>query len=135
MRDDVESTRKRKSIAYRKAQRAEGDSKQIKIEQSPDRILHMEPPTPSSLPTVRKEDLETISRFFATRPEEDGENDADVWALLTSQVRSEILRTVYWFLTAKQATCRTASSWEEFYAEHHEEVNARFAELTNNPMS
>ena len=64
----------------------------------------MELSTSGSLPTpisdresVRQEDLETISRFFATRPEEDGEDDADVWGLLTSQVRSEILRTLISF--------------------------------------
>jgi hypothetical protein len=94
VRDDVELIQKRKSIAYRKAHRADqGDQKQIKVEQSQDQGLDKGPPTasPSSISVsdregARKEDLETISRFFATRPEEE-EDDADVWARLTSRVR------------------------------------------------
>ena len=34
-----------------------------------------------------------MSRFFATRPEEDEEDDAGVWALLTNQVRFKVLDT------------------------------------------
>jgi hypothetical protein len=91
VRDDVELIRKRKSVAYRKAHRA--DIGQIKVEQSQDQDLDKAPSTAHSTTIsvqegVRKEeDLETISRFFATRPEEDEDEDAEVWALLTSQVR------------------------------------------------
>lgn len=125
VRDDVELIRKRKSIAYRKARRTDqGDREQIKVEQSQDQSLDQGPSTSSPYPApvsgredVRKqEDLATLSRFFATREEEEEEEDADVWACLTSQ-----------------ATCQSALSWEEFYTQHHEEVNARFNELTN-PM-
>jgi hypothetical protein len=139
IRDDVELIRKRKSIAYRKARRADqGDRKPIKVEQSQDQGFDKGSSTSDPSPTpvfdresVQKEDLETISRFFATRPEEDEEDDADVWAHLTSQVSCKSLRAAKWFLTLTQVTCQTASSWEKFYTEHHEEVNTRFNELTS----
>lgn len=100
VRDDVELIRKRKSIAYRKARRTDqGDREQIKVEQSQDQSLDQGPSTSSPYPApvsgredVRKqEDLATLSRFFATRSEEEEEEDADVWACLTSQVRFRVL--------------------------------------------
>jgi hypothetical protein len=98
-RDDIEATRKKMSIAYRKAQSAQADEEQLASAMDDDSNHHPPSTGPPSgrEPTLEphlgrggaqfQEDLEAISRFFAQGGGDEGEeDDAHVWRHLTSQV-------------------------------------------------
>lgn len=91
-RDDVDATRKKMSIAYRKAKSAQADQQlQAGAEDVPASSQSSREPTLDPQlgdgSTQFQEDLEAISRFFATGGGDEGEeDDAHVWRRLTSQV-------------------------------------------------
>lgn len=123
--DVVDSARKRASIAFRTT-RARLDAPQTRKQDSPRNGLIQSTATvnqttmgnetgqPAAILTQDyEEDLDIISRYFAI----DGgdslqEQDEVIWSHLTSRVK-----------------CKTASSWEEFYNEHHVEVLNRYDRL------
>ncbi|RDB29618.1 hypothetical protein Hypma_015586 [Hypsizygus marmoreus] len=131
--NELEMIRKRASIAYRKAQSANsGATKEQRPQEdnrngtrpsaspraSPSPTLELPIPEKETQPTDLEVDLDVVSRFFATGGGADSgpevEDDEVVWARLTSQ-----------------AECRTSSSWEDFYSEHHKEVTARYERLVS----
>lgn len=148
-REDIQAIRKRMSIAYRKAQSQTQAQEQTQGLEDMDNSEDPEPPhipRPSPTPAAQEspedpendrrrleeEDFGVICQFFATGGGDEGsEDDSQIWARLTGQVRcctSHVLD--FPLLNKGQAECQTASTWEEFYNNHHVEVNARYNRLT-----
>ena len=144
VRDEIDRLRKRAGIVFRKDQEQKQSQatqsvpevrQQFKPESEPEDPA-ISPVTPS--PTLvgesetdkkmaEEDDLNVIVTFFASNPDED-EIESVVWGRLTSQVLSLYL-VCSLLADSLQATCKTASSWEEFYNMHYEEVMKRYKNL------
>ncbi|KAF9457456.1 hypothetical protein BDZ94DRAFT_1326278 [Collybia nuda] len=123
-RDDIEATRKRMSIAYRKAHGAQVDQQPEEGPENSENLLttlhkggeSSIGPRPGDEGIQFENDLDAISHFFAMGGGDEGdEDDVYVWRRLTNQVK-----------------CQTAGSWEEFYSDHHVKVIARYNTLIQN---
>ncbi|TFK77156.1 hypothetical protein BDN72DRAFT_830322 [Pluteus cervinus] len=114
-RDHIDQTRKKQSIAFRKAQNARNPAEALcKAEPEEPQNLLMGPDDSGQTFSFQafNEDVETIARFFATGGTEDQEDDGQAFSRLAASFR-----------------CQTASSWDEFYHTYHQNVAQRYEQL------
>jgi hypothetical protein len=125
VRGEIDRLRKRAGILFRKAQeqkQSQASQSLLDVRLRDKSESELEDPRSTPSPTlvvdsetdkkiVEEDDFNVIVKFFVDNLDEN-ENESVVWDRLTSQ-----------------ATCKTASSWEEFYNTHHEEVVKRYEKL------
>jgi len=128
LRVEIDRLRKRAGIVFRKAQERKQSTQSVpEVRQR--KKSESEPEDPADIPSptlvgesetdkkmAEEDDFNVIATFFAGNTDEN-ENESAVWDRLTSQ-----------------ATCKTASSWEEFYNTHHEEVVKRYEKLCDSSL-
>jgi len=110
-RELIDKTRKKHSIAHRKAQ----TTKKCKPEpQEPENLLLGLPGPSGERPSIQalEEDIETVAKFFVTGGGGENLSEAEQWACLASQ-----------------SQCQTAGNWEDFYSLHSGRVTERYQEL------
>ena len=137
MREEVDVIRKKAGIAYRKALSDQKNSPVVKEEPQDLNLdeLGFGNPSQTDADANRRrdeeEDLDIICDFFVYGgdDQDDGADQEQIWRRLASKVSINSAGMCLVIKAAFQATCKTASSWVEFYDQHYTVIQQRYSKL------